>query len=372
MKHHHRSLGTIIAFLTLLLAPGTLLAQFIANVDTTDQATVYRENPGNNGGAFISFCAGNHDSSQATRRGFVRYEMPTTGGGYATVTRIRINMTQERVRSQGAGAPKTATLQVRRVTQSWTEGNGTGGSAACGGGSDADGVDWNSRPSTADTVSATYNLPVGSGHVFAIDTDEGDENDGLLADYQAWMNGASNDGWEFSVVEEGEANNARLITPDAVRVEWTEGDPPEFVINPGLNDAWINPATLGQGFFFNVYPDTAGGFFFMSWFTFDTERPPEDVEAIFGEAGHRWITAFGAWTGDTVTLDVELTSGGVFDSTEPKVDQEPGYGTITIKFHDCDNATLTYDFPSLGLMGSIDVTRAVKDNVLVCEAFQGM
>ena len=371
MKHNYRLIGTYLAILPFLLAPVTAMAQFIANVDNTDQATVYRENPGNNGGGFISFCAGNHATAEATRRGYVRYEMPATGGGYATVTRIRINMTQERVRSQGDGAPKPATLQVRRVTQSWVEGNGTGGNAACGGGSDVDGVDWNSRPATADTVSATYDLPA-AAEVFAIDTNDGDENDRLLADYQAWMNGASNDGWEFSIVEEGEANNARLITPDAVRVEWTEGDPPEFVINPGLNDAWVNPATLGQGFFFNIWPETAGGFFFLSWFTFDTERPPESVEAIFGEAGHRWITAFGPWNGDTVTLDVELTHGGVFDSGEPKAEQAPGYGTITIKFHDCDNATLTYDFPSLGLMGSMDVTRIVKDNILVCEALQGM
>jgi hypothetical protein len=365
-----RNLWAFGALLAMSLASPNGQAQFIANVDVLNVTTIYNDQPDNNGGAFISFCTGNQATENTIRRGLVRYEMPVKGDGFATVTRIRINMTQERVRGQGAGAPKPATLQVRRVAQPWTEGGGAGSNAACGGGQNVDGVDWNNRPATVAPVSATFSLPVDGSFVFAIDTDDGEANDGLLADFQAWMNGASNEGWEFSIVEEGDANNARLITPDAVRVEWTEGDHPEFVINPGLNDAWVNPATLGQGFFFNVYPFTAGGFFFLAWFTFDSERPLPSVEAIFGEAGHRWVTAFGAWDGDTVTLNVELTTGGVFDSTEPPVEQAPGYGTITIVFHDCDNATLTYDFPSLGLMGSMDVTRVVKDNVLVCEAAQ--
>ncbi len=136
-------------------------------------------------------------------------------------------------------------------------------------------------------------------------------------------------------------------------------------INPGLNDAWFNEATAGQGFFFNVFPDLE--LFFLSWFTYDTERPDDTVEAILGEPGHRWVTAFGTWEGNKVTLDVELTTGGVFDSEEPEVTQTPGYGTIMIVFHDCNNATLTYNFPDLGLMGEIELTRVTLDNVPLCE-----
>ena len=83
--------------------------------------------------------------------------------------------------------------------------------------------------------------------------------------------------------------------------------------------------------------------------------PDAAVKAILGYAGHRWLTAFGTWEGNKVTLSIELTSGGVFDSEEPKVTQEEDYGTIMIVFHDCDNATLTYDLPTLGLSGAIDV-----------------
>ena len=148
-------------------------------------------------------------------------------------------------------------------------------------------------------------------------------------------------------------------------VEQLQDHDPDFVVNAGLNDAWYNQLTVGQGFFFNVFPEL--GLFFLAWFTYDTERPDETVEAILGEPGHRWVTATGTWEGDTVTLTGELTSGGIFDSEEPAVDQAPNYGTITIVFHDCNNATLTYNFPSLGLSGVIELTRVTNDNVELCE-----
>ena len=142
---------------------------------------------------------------------------------------------------------------------------------------------------------------------------------------------------------------------------------PPFFINAGLNDAWFDLDTPGQGFFFTVLPDQL--LFFLSWFTFDTERPPEDVEAILGDPGHRWVTAFGAYEpGDTVTLDVELTEGMIFNSAEPPAEQTSGYGTITITFIDCNNAVLEYEFPSLGLSGTIDLTRITGDNIPLCEA----
>ncbi len=139
-------------------------------------------------------------------------------------------------------------------------------------------------------------------------------------------------------------------------------------INAGLNDAWFNLATAGQGFFFVVFP--ASELFFLSWFAFDVERPDESITAILGEPGHRWLTAFGTWEGDTVELIIELTSGAVFDKPEPPIDPQVEYGTITIVFHDCNNATLSYDIPSLGLMGTIELTRvfADPDNIALCEA----
>ncbi len=145
--------------------------------------------------------------------------------------------------------------------------------------------------------------------------------------------------------------------------------PEPFFINPGLNDAWWF-GTKGQGFLFTVLPETAGGIVFLAWFTFDTERPPENVSAILGDPGQRWFTALGAFEpGNTVTLDVELTEGMIFDSPEPKKSQTPGYGTMTLTFADCENATLTYEFPEQLVSGSHEIVRTAPDpeNIALCE-----
>ena len=58
---------------------------------------------------------------------------------------------------------------------------------------------------------------------------------------------------------------------------------PRDSINPGMNDAWFYPATDGQGMLISVFDDA--GVMFIAWFTFDVERPPEDVMAILGDPG---------------------------------------------------------------------------------------
>jgi len=139
-----------------------------------------------------------------------------------------------------------------------------------------------------------------------------------------------------------------------------------FQINAGVNDAWLNFDTAGQGMFVVVFP--ALGKIFIAVFTFDTERPPEDVKAIFGDPGHRWFTAFGDFSADTAVLDVELTEGGVFDSPEPQVTQTPHYGTVTLRWVDCKTLIMTYALPGPGLAGEIEMIRVTNDNVALCEA----
>lgn len=138
-----------------------------------------------------------------------------------------------------------------------------------------------------------------------------------------------------------------------------------LIANAGLNDAWFNLATAGQGVFVNVFPVI--GYIFIAIFTYDTERPPQNVQAILGEPGHRWVTAFGPYDGNFAVLDAELTSGGVFDSAQPAVQQEANYGTITLNFVDCNTLILTYDFPGLGISGQMQLTRLAPDNVALCE-----
>jgi hypothetical protein len=160
------------------------------------------------------------------------------------------------------------------------------------------------------------------------------------------------------------AQSGGLIQPNAVVVRVDE-----VQINAGMNDAWYNPATTGQGFLVTVFPDREE--LFLAWFTFDTERPPEDVTAILGEPGHRWLTAQGPFDGSKAELTVYLTEGGVFDSAEPPaVTDQQGYGTMTVELLTCNEGRITYDIPSLALSGEIPIQRIVEDNVALCEALR--
>ncbi len=139
-----------------------------------------------------------------------------------------------------------------------------------------------------------------------------------------------------------------------------------FQINAGLNDAWFNPATAGQGFLLSVFPEIQQ--IFLAWFTYDTERPLEDVTAMLGEPGHRWLTAQGPYSGDTANLTIYVTQGGVFDTVEPAATTDPaGDGTLTIEFADCTEGLLEYEITSLGIAGEIPIERIVPDNVPLCE-----
>jgi len=150
------------------------------------------------------------------------------------------------------------------------------------------------------------------------------------------------------------------------RIAATNMDGLAFRINNGLNDAWYNRATNGQGFLITVFPVIEQ--MFLAWFTYDTERPPEDVTAILGEPGHRWLTAQGPYSGDTATLTISVTEGGVFDAAEPAPSTDPaGDGTMTIEFSDCTEGLVTYEITSLGISGEIPIERITADNVARCE-----
>jgi len=176
--------------------------------------------------------------------------------------------------------------------------------------------------------------------------------------------GLSPDGSVLYVNDSESLLNNNDIAPNVIRVIPLPNIEPAFQINSGLNDAWFNPATTGQGFFITVFPDI--GQMFLAWFTYDTERPDGSVTAQLGEPGHRWLTAFGAYEGDTAVLEVEVTSGGVFDSAIPGPTQSPG-GTITVEFSDCENGLVSFDLTSIGLQGEIPISRIALDNVPACE-----
>jgi len=139
-------------------------------------------------------------------------------------------------------------------------------------------------------------------------------------------------------------------------------------INPGLNDAWYNPETSGQGFFITVFPDLGAAS--LAWFTYDTELPPAGATAHLGDPGHRWLTAVGPIVGNQVFMDIELTSGGLFDTpTEISRTDPPGSdGTIILTFTSCNSGAVEYDIPSIDRQGVVPVRRVANDNISLCEA----
>ena len=146
---------------------------------------------------------------------------------------------------------------------------------------------------------------------------------------------------------------------------------PEFVMNAGLNDAWFNPVTSGQGFFINVFPEL--GFVSLAWFTYDTSLPEDGATANLGDAGHRWLTAIGTIEGDSSTMNIDITSGGLFDTTTTIKHTDPAGsdGSITLSFESCSGGLVEYDIPSINRQGSVPIERVADDNIALCEALTG-
>lgn len=168
-------------------------------------------------------------------------------------------------------------------------------------------------------------------------------------------------------------NNGKFITEanmvmTAVSTDAVPPPPENFVMNAGLNDAWYNRITDGQGFFITVFPDL--GAVNLAWFTYDTELPAEDATANLGSPGHRWLTALGTYQGDTAVLEIEIASGGLFDTAVEDIQRTPD-GTIILSFSDCGSGLVEYDIPSINQQGSVPIERVADDNIALCEALIG-
>lgn len=140
-----------------------------------------------------------------------------------------------------------------------------------------------------------------------------------------------------------------------------------FIMNAGLNDAWFNPATDGQGFFITIFADL--GFVNVAWFTYDTELPPVDAVSNLGDPGHRWFLAGGLFAEDEAVLNIQMTSGGLFDTATEiqRTDPEGSDGTLILTFSDCQSGTIEYDITSIDAQGTVPIQRIAFDNVALCE-----
>lgn len=150
----------------------------------------------------------------------------------------------------------------------------------------------------------------------------------------------------------------------SANVDVTVSEPPTGIpFNTGLNDAWYYPETDGQGFFINVFPEL--GVVLVSWFTYDTALPADGVTSNLGDPGHRWLLAVGSYSDYEAVIDIEMASGGIFDSpTEIEYRKD---GSLTLAFSSCNAGTIKYDIPSIGRKGIVPIERVAVDNVSLCE-----
>lgn len=131
-------------------------------------------------------------------------------------------------------------------------------------------------------------------------------------------------------------------------------------INAGMDGAWFDPATSGQGFFIDSHPDPEGGnFIFVSWFTYGTGTV----------SGQRWLTAQGSFEGSKAEIDVFETTGGSFD--DPQTPSTTSVGTMIIDFTDCNHAQLSYSLPADSAQGEIAITRVVPAGQALCSELEG-
>ena len=114
----------------------------------------------------------------------------------------------------------------------------------------------------------------------------------------------------------------------------------------------------------------AGPSVFVAWFTYDIERPDESISAMFGDAGHRWLTAQGIYHTYTATLDLYNTSG-LFFLTNPDDPLTEAYGTMSLRFSDCGKGTIYYDIPSVDHNSTVPIVRLTEDSQRFCEQLLG-
>jgi hypothetical protein len=164
--------------------------------------------------------------------------------------------------------------------------------------------------------------------------------------------------------QDGKVGQERQIFGDNFIIT-TSGDEIRFQMNTGLNDAWYNPDTQGQGFFITVFPEL--GYVSLSWFTYDTVRPDEAATANLGEPGHRWLNAVGTYTDNQAVMDISFATGGLFD-TQTEI-SEVYDGTIILTLTDCKSGTVEYDMPSIDRQGVVPIQRVADDNIMLCETF---
>ncbi len=215
------------------------------------------------------------------------------------------------------------------------------------------GVEFGMESGYIELPAATYDLNVATpdGATRLIDLAPIALNDGDIVTVFAIGDGVNQDLGFFALF--GDGSSANLPT-----------EVPFTTLNPGLNGAWYDPGTDGQGIMIEVFPEI--NTVFAAWYTYDTTFADGDETAVIGDSNQRWLTASGEFDGTTAELTLFNSTGGIFDQDNIVTTSEAG--TLRIEFDGCRFATADYSVTDSGLSGSIDLQRVSGSNIAFCES----
>ena len=144
--------------------------------------------------------------------------------------------------------------------------------------------------------------------------------------------------------------------PTPATYSWMTAVTTVFLNQHGLTGSWYEPATSGQGFAVEVFPDRSSGMgrAFVSWFTFDT--------VIGGAERQRWYTAQGeVVSGQShASMTIYQNTGGNFNAAP--LTSAQAVGTATLSFDTCSSGQLSYTFADgTGRRDTIPLTRLMPN-----------
>ena len=127
-------------------------------------------------------------------------------------------------------------------------------------------------------------------------------------------------------------------------------------IRPELSGSWYNPDQSGHGFSIEVVSGSLSVFY---WYVYNPDGTPT------------FLIVVGENNGDTIEGVAYFNTGMVWQQFDPATLSETPWGTISITFHDCLNATLNYQsshqIPGIPAgMGSIPLVRLLSLANLRC------
>ena len=154
----------------------------------------------------------------------------------------------------------------------------------------------------------------------------------VIADDRSFSNSVSTTEWTFTrTFDKPGVVPYYCVTHGGPNGEGMSGEirvKSNFTINEGIQGSWLNPATGGQGVFFDVMPGSSN-LFAMAWFTW-TNTPGE----------RDWLTAVGTFSGGTAQMDVFRSRGGRFNAADAVTTSPVGNATVT--FTSCSAAELRF------------------------------